>query len=269
MEGRVSGKVAFITGAARGQGRSHALALAEEGADIIVVDVCRAYETTAYPMATEAELAETGELVERLGRKVVTAVSDVRDAGQLREVLADAVGALGRLDIVCANAGVCTLQTWDEVTPEIWRETLDTNLVGAWNTLTAAAPHLISSGGGSMIVTSSTGGIKGLPFLSPYVASKHGVVGIVKSLANELAKHHIRVNTVHPTGVPTRMLEGLGGLDGLINQDPDLGPLFRNAYPVETVEPVDISKAVLYLASEDARYVTGTQLSVDGGLVIR
>jgi len=265
----VSGKVAFITGAARGQGRSHALTLAEEGADIIAVDVCRDYETTAYPMATEEELAETGRLVEKLGRTVVTAVADVRDATRLREVLADAVSTLGRLDIVCANAGMCTLQTWDEVTPEIWRETLDTNLVGVWNTLTAAVPHLIASGGGSMIATSSTAGIKGLPFLSPYVASKHGVVGIVKSLANELAKHHIRVNTVHPTGVPTTMLEGMGGLDALINQDPELGPLFLNAYPVETVEPMDISKAVLYLASEEARYVTGTQLSVDAGLVVR
>ncbi|MEU6643579.1 mycofactocin-coupled SDR family oxidoreductase [Saccharomonospora sp. NPDC046836] len=267
--GRVAGKVAFITGAARGQGRSHALTLAAEGADIIAVDVCRDYETTAYPMATREELAETGRLVEKLDRRVVTAVADVRHAGQLRDVLVEGVNTLGRLDIVCANAGICTLQTWDEVTPEIWRETLDTNIVGVWNTLTAAVPHLMAGGGGVMIATSSTAGLKGLPFLSPYVASKHAVVGIVKSLANELAKHRIRVNSVHPTGVPTTMLEGLGGLDALINQDAELGPLFRNAYPIETVEPVDISKAVLYLASEDARYVTGAQLCVDAGLVAR
>ncbi|BBG02745.1 MULTISPECIES: SDR family oxidoreductase [Pseudonocardia] len=155
------------------------------------------------------------------------------------------------------------------MTPEIWRETLDTNLVGVWNTLAAAAPHLIADGGGSMIATSSTAGIKGLPFLGPYTASKHGVVGIARSLANELAKHHIRVNTVHPTGVATRMLEGMGGLEALLSQDTDLAPLFLNTLPVETVEPVDISNAVVYLASDESRYVTGTALTVDAGLVIR
>ena len=269
MSGRVAGRVALVTGAARGQGRSHAVRLAEEGADVIAMDVCADLDTPAYEMGTEDELAETARLVEQHDRRVVTAVADVRDATRLREAVADGVTELGRLDTVCANAGMCTLQPWDEVTPEIWQETLDTNVVGVWNTLTAATPHLIAAGGGSMIATSSTGGIKGLPFLGPYTASKHAVVGIAKSLANELAKHRIRVNTVHPTGVATRMLEGMGGLDALLGQDESLAPLFQNTFPVETVEPVDISNAIVYLASDDGRYVTGLELTVDAGLVIR
>ena len=179
------------------------------------------------------------------------------------------VAELGRLDIVCANAGICTVQTWDEVTPQVWQDTLDTNLTGVWNTCVAAIPHLIASGGGSIIATSSTAGIKGLPFLAPYVAAKHGVVGVARSLANELAKHHIRVNTVHPTGVDTPMVAGLGGVNPLLERDPDLGPIFMNTYPVEMVEPVDISNAVLWLASDEARYVTGLELTVDAGNTIR
>ena len=269
MTGRVSGKVAFVTGAGRGQGRSHALTLASEGADIIAIDICKDIDTTAYPMASEADLAETAALVEARGRKVITGVVDVRDAPRVREVLDAAVEKLGRLDIVCSNAGMCTLQPWDQATPAIWRDTVDTNLVGVWNTMAAAIPHLIAAGGGSMIATSSTAGIKGLPFLTPYVASKHGVVGVAKSLANELAAHNIRVNTVHPTGVDTAMLQGMGGLDALIGQDDQLGPLFVNALPVETVDVSDISKAVVYLASDDSRYVTGLELTVDAGLTVR
>jgi len=204
MPGRVAGKVAFITGAARGQGRSHAIRLAEEGADI-----------------------------------------------------------------VSANAGICTVQSWDEVTPEVWQDTLDTNLTGVWNTMVAAAPHLIDNGGGSIICTSSTAGIKGLPFFAPYVAAKHGVVGIAKSMANELAKYSIRVNTVHPTGVATPMGTGLGALESLLAKDEQLGPIFMNTLPVEIVEPVDISNAVLFLASDEAKYVTGLELTVDAGNTIR
>ncbi|MBN9739306.1 MULTISPECIES: mycofactocin-coupled SDR family oxidoreductase [unclassified Pseudonocardia] len=269
MSGRLAGKVAFVTGAARGQGRSHAVELAREGADVVAVDICTDQVTPAYAMGTADELAQTAHEVESLGRQVFTAAADVRDPARLSEVLTAAVRELGGLDVVVANAGICTLQPWNEVTPEIWRETLDTNLVGVWNTLAAATPHLISRGGGSMIATSSTAGIKGLPFLGPYTASKHGVVGIARSLANELAKHRIRVNTVHPTGVDTAMLQGMGGLEGLLGQDSDLAPLFVNTLPVETVEPLDISNAVIYLASDEARYVTGTELTVDAGLVIR
>ena len=269
MTGRVQGKVAFITGAGRGQGRSHAIRLAEEGADIIAVDICRDYPTVGYGMATEADLAQTVKDVEALDRRIIAAPADVRDADALQKVVDDAVAQLGHLDIVCANAGICTVQAWDEVTPEVWRDTLDTNLTGVWNTMVVAAPHLIAAGGGSIICTSSTAGIKGLPFLAPYVAAKHGVVGIARTMANELAQHKIRVNTVHPTGVQTPMADGLGGLDPLINRDPNLGPIFMNTLPVQSVEARDISNAVLFLASDEAQYVTGLEFTVDAGNTIR
>jgi SDR family mycofactocin-dependent oxidoreductase len=269
MAGRVQGKVAFITGAGRGQGRSHAIRLAEEGADIIAVDVLEDYDTVGYGMSSPSDLDDTVKAVEALDRRIIVRKADVRDPAALKAVLEEGVAELGRLDIVCANAGICTVQGWDEVTPQVWQDTLDTNLTGVWNTMVAAAPFLIASGGGSIIATSSTAGIKGLPFLAPYVAAKHGVVGIARSLANELAQHHIRVNTVHPTGVETPMLAGLGGLDPLINKDPNLGPIFMNTYPIEVVEARDISNAVLFLASDEARYVTGLEFTVDAGNTIR
>jgi SDR family mycofactocin-dependent oxidoreductase len=268
-DGRVAGKVAFVTGAGRGQGRSHAIRLAEEGADIIAVDILEDYPTVPYGMSTSDDLAETVKQVESLDRRIVSAKADVRDAAALKAVLDDGVAQLGRLDIVCANAGICTVQSWDEVTPQVWQDTLDTNLTGVWNTMVTAAPHLVANGGGSIICTSSTAGIKGLPFLAPYVAAKHGVVGIARTMANELAAHHIRVNTVHPTGVDTPMGTGLGGLESLIGKDPNLGPIFMNTYPIEIVEPRDISNAVLFLASDEARYVTGLEFTVDAGNTIR
>ena len=269
MAGRVAGKVAFITGAGRGQGRSHAIRLAEEGADIIAVDICRDYGTVPYPMATEADLAQTVKAVEALDRRIVATVADVRDPAALKAAVDDGVAQLGRLDIVSANAGICTIQSWDEVTPQVWQDTLDTNLTGVWNTMVVSVPHLIAAGGGSIICTSSTAGIKGLPYLAPYVAAKHGVVGIARTMANELARHSIRVNTVHPTGVDTPMGSGLGGLEQLINRDPNLGPIYMNTLPVEMVDPRDISNAVLFLASDEARYVTGLEFTVDAGNTIR
>jgi SDR family mycofactocin-dependent oxidoreductase len=269
MTGRVAGKVAFVTGAGRGQGRSHAIRLAEEGADIIAVDILHDYDSVGYGMSTEADLAETVKAVEALDRRIVATQADVRDAAGLKKALDDGVAQLGKLDIVCANAGICTVQTWDEVTPQVWQDTLDTNLTGVWNTIVAAAPHLIANGGGSIICTSSTAGIKGLPFLAPYVAAKHGVVGIARTMANELAQYKIRVNTVHPTGVNTPMATGLGGLDAIIAKDPNLGPIFMNTLPIESVEPRDISNAVLFLASDEAQYVTGLEFTVDAGNTIR
>ncbi len=269
MAGRVEGKVAFITGAGRGQGRSHAVRLAEEGADIIALDVLADYPTVGYPMATAEDLAETVRLVESLDRRIVAGQADVRDAAAVRGLLDDGVDRLGRLDIVSANAGICSVQTWDQVSPELWRDTLDTNLTGVWNTMVAAVPHLITNGGGSIIATSSTAGIKGVPFFSPYAAAKHGVVGIARSLAHELAHHHIRVNTVHPAGVNTPMLIGLAGLAPLLELDPDLGGIFQNTLPVTTVEARDVSEAILYLASDESRYVTGLELTVDAGQTIR
>jgi SDR family mycofactocin-dependent oxidoreductase len=269
MAGRVAGKVAFVTGAGRGQGRSHAIRLAEEGADIIAVDILQDYESVGYGMSTEADLADTVKAVEALDRRIIASQADVRNAQALKAAVGAGVAELGKLDIVVANAGICTVQAWDEVTPAVWQDTLDTNLTGVWNTMVAAAPHLIANGGGSIIATSSTAGIKGLPFLAPYVAAKHGVVGIAKTMANELARYKIRVNTVHPTGVNTPMLEGLGGLDPLIAKDQNLGSIFVNTLPVEVVEPRDISNAVLFLASDEAQYVTGLEFTVDAGNTIR
>ncbi|RYE41808.1 MAG: NAD(P)-dependent oxidoreductase [Hyphomicrobiales bacterium] len=268
--GRVDGKVAFVTGAGRGQGRSHAIRLAEEGADIIAVDICQDYDTVGYSMATAEDLAQTVKHVEALGRGIYATKADVRDADKLKAVLDVGVAKFGRLDIVCANAGICSIQSWDAVTPQLWQDTLDTNLTGAWNTLTAAIPHLIRGGGGSMIATSSTAGIKGLPFESPYSAAKHGLVGLVRSLANELAAHRIRVNTVHPTGVDTPMAyAAIPPLEKLIATDPNIGSIFVNALPVQLVESRDISNAVLFLASDESRYVTGLELAVDAGNTIR
>ena len=269
MAGRVAGKVAFITGAGRGQGRSHAIRLAEEGADIIAIDICKDYDTVGYGMSTEADLAETVKQVEALDRRIVAKQADVRDAGALKAIVDEGVAELGKLDIVVANAGICTVQAWNEVTLAVWQDTLDTNLTGVWNTMVAGVPHLIANGGGSIIATSSTAGIKGLPFLAPYVAAKHGVVGIAKTMANELASHKIRVNTVHPTGVNTPMADGLGGLTTQIQRDPNLGPIYMNTLPVESVEPRDISNAVLFLASDEAQYVTGLEFTVDAGNTIR
>ena len=269
MAGRVAGKVAFVTGAGRGQGRSHAIRLAEEGADIIAIDICRDYDTVEYAMSTEEDLADTVKLVEALDQRIIAKRADVRDAQALKAIVEEGVAELGRLDIVVANAGICTVQSWDEVTPAVWQDTLDTNLTGVWNTMVAGVPHLIAAGGGSIIATSSTAGIKGLPYFAPYVAAKHGVVGIAKTMANELAQHKIRVNTVHPAGVNTPLGNGLGYLSTLIERDPDLGHIYTNALPVESLEPRDISNAVLFLASDEAQYVTGLEFTVDAGNTIR
>src|ERR1700722_15619930 len=269
MAGRVAGKVAFITGAGRGQGRSHALRLAEEGADIIAIDICRDYDTVGYAMSTDEDLADTVKLVEALDRRIIAKRADVRDPQALKAIVEEGVAELGRLDIVVGKAGICTVQSRDEVTPAVWQDTLDTNLTGVWNTMVAGVPHLIAAGGGSIIATSSTAGIKGLPYFAPYVAAKHGVVGIARTMANELARHQLRVNTVHPTGVDTPMGTGLGGLNPLIEQDPNLGPIYMNTLPVEIVDARDISNAVLFLASDEARYVTALEFTVDAGNTIR
>ncbi len=263
--GRVAGKVALVTGAARGQGRSHAVRLAAEGADVIALDIWADIEGVPYPMGTAAELAETARLVRGSGRRAVTAAVDVRDGAELRTAVTRGVEALGRLDIAVANAGVCTIQRWDQVTPAVWDTVLGVNLTGTWNTCTAAIPHLVTSGGGSLILISSSAGLKGQPFLAPYSIAKHGLVGMMRVLANELASRSVRVNTVHPTGVDTPMAAGLSGLGALIAADPGVGPIFTNGLPVELVTVEDVTNAVLYLASDGARYVTGTTLAVDAG----
>ncbi len=265
--GRVAGKRVLITGAARGMGRSHAIRLAEEGADLILVDICQSLSVLEYPLATREDLDETARLVRKYGRRAVTFVVDVRDADALRAAVDDGVGQLGGLDGAVANAGVLTAGTWDTSTVEQWRTVVDVNLIGTWNTCSAALPHLVDRGG-SLVNISSAAGTKGTPLHHPYTASKHGIVGLSKSLANELAAQSVRVNTVHPTGVATGMQPG--SLHGLLrDKRPDLAPLFANALPIVMAEAIDISNAVLYLMSDESRYVTGLEFKVDAGVTIR
>ncbi len=267
--GRVAGRVALVTGAARGQGRNHSVRLAAEGADIIAVDRCADVDDIPYPMATPAELEETARLVAATGARVVTARIDVRDPDALAGAVSDGVQQLGRLDIAVANAGVCTVQRWDEVTPAVWDAVIGINLSGAWNTCVASIPHLLESPAGSLILISSVAGLKGEPFLAPYVASKHALVGLMRMLANELASGGVRVNSIHPTGVDTPMLVGLAGLTERIESDPRTGSIFLNSLAVDVLTPDDVSDAVLYLASAESRYVTGLTLTVDAGASAR
>lgn len=267
MSGRVAGKRVLITGAARGMGRSHAELLAQQGADLILVDICASLPHLEYPLATPEDLSETARLVEKHGRRALTYVVDVRDAAALSAAVDSGVAELGGLDASVANAGVLTAGTWDTTTPEQWRTVVDVNLIGTWNTCAAALPHLVDNGG-SLVNISSAAGIKGTPLHTPYTASKHGVVGMSRALANELAAVGVRVNTVHPTGVETGMRpDSLHTL--LAEKRPDLAPIFLNAMPIVMAQARDISNAVLFLISDESRYVTGLEFKVDAGVTLR
>ncbi len=265
--GRVRGKRVLVTGAARGMGRSHAVRLAEEGADLILIDICESLPEIEYPLATVEDLEETARLVRKHDRSAITRVVDVRDAAALSAAVDYGVAELGGLDAAVANAGVLTVGTWDTTTSEQWRTVVDVNLIGSWNTCAAAIPHLVDSGG-SLVIISSSAGLKGTPLHLPYTASKHGVVGLSRALANELAAQNIRVNTVHPTGVETGMRpESLQSL--LAEARPDLIPIFLNALPMMMAEASDISNAVLFLVSDESRSVTGLEFKVDAGVTLR
>ncbi|WP_051574970.1 mycofactocin-coupled SDR family oxidoreductase [Mycobacterium sp. URHB0044] len=262
---RFTGKVAFITGAARGQGRAEAERLAAEGADIIAVDICSPLSTTQYSGATPEDLDETAALVEKLGRRIVARQVDIRDFDALSTALNDGVAELGRLDVVIANAGMTTAARVWEISAEHWRESIDVNLTGAFHTAKAAVPIMLEQGsGGAIVFTSSVAGLRGLPFLGSYVAAKHGLVGLAKTLANELAEYRIRVNTVHPHGVTTDLTvpELFPQVQELA---PDLGTLFIGGLPDQTSSVHDIAAAVAWIASDEARHVTGIQLPVDLG----
>jgi SDR family mycofactocin-dependent oxidoreductase len=274
MAGRVAGKVAFITGAARGQGRSHAIRLAQEGADIIAVDLAGQIGTVPYPMSTPDDLAETVKEVEALDRRIVATQADVRDYAALKAAVDDGVAQLGKLDIVSANAGIFSFGTLEELDDTTWQDMIDVNLTGAWHAAKAAIPHLRANGGGSMILTSSTAGLMAIPHIGHYTSAKHGVVGLMRTLALELAPDMIRVNSVHPTSVNTDMIQNAATYALFAPDLPEaqrtkevLGERFQalNALPIPWVEPVDISNAVLWLASDEARYVTGVTLPIDAG----
>jgi SDR family mycofactocin-dependent oxidoreductase len=265
--GRVEGKVALITGAARGQGRAHAVRLAQEGADVILVDICAPIAGVPYAPATEDDLQETVKAVEALDRRAVSVVADIRDQTRLRAAVDDAVAELGGLDIVVANAGINIAGQWHEITEQVFRDVVEVNLFGTWNTLMVGAPHLVARGGGSIIVTSSASGIKGLPFLTPYAASKHAVLGLARVFAAELAKDNVRVNTLHPAGVRTEMTSpaAMAAYGEGFAANPRLVGMYQNMLDVETTEPEDQANAVLFLASDESRYVTANAMTVDLG----
>jgi SDR family mycofactocin-dependent oxidoreductase len=270
--GSLDGKVAFITGVARGQGRSHAVRLASDGAAIIGVDICSDIPSNGYPMASRDELDETVELVEAKGGKMVASVADVRDFDALKAALDAGVEQFGRLDIVLANAGIAAMafrELTDEEDLEMWTDVLNVNLVGAFHTAKAAIPRLIAGNrGGSIVFTSSTAGLRGFGGMQGgglgYAASKHGIVGLMRTLANALAPHSIRVNTVHPTAVNTMMAVN-PAMTSFLENYPDGGPHLQNPMPVALLEPEDISAAIAYLVSDEARYVTGVTFPVDAG----
>ena len=268
----LQGKVAFITGVARGQGRSHALRLAQEGADIIGIDICADLPSTNYPLATRQDLDDTVALVEGKGGRMVATVADVRDFSAVRDALSAGVDVFGRLDIVCANAGIAPMsvqRTTIEEDLDHWEDVLAVNLSGAFFTAKAAIPHLVAGGrGGSIIFTSSTAGLRGYAgetgSLLGYSASKHGVVGLMRSLANYLARHQIRVNSIHPTGVRTPMIVNDTMMEWLGNDAGGTTHL-QNALPIGMLEVEDISAAVAFLASDEAKWITGVTLPVDAG----
>ncbi|SFN36702.1 SDR family mycofactocin-dependent oxidoreductase [Pseudonocardia ammonioxydans] len=270
--GRFDGKVALVTGAARGQGRNHALGLAREGADVIVVDLCDDIRSVPYALGTEADLAETVKLVETEDRRAVQAVVDVRDADAMAGAVDAAVAELGRLDIVVANAGVCSYGGIRDLTTAQWDDMIGTNLTGVFNTARTTIEHVIAAGGGAYVLTSSVYGLKGNGGVAHYTAAKHGVTGLMKAMTHEFAPHGIRVNSVHPTTVDTDMIQHDAqyklfrpDLEAPTAEDAKAGFASLNIMPIPWVETSDITTAVLFLASDDARYITGVALPVDAG----
>ena len=271
---RLEGKVALITGAARGQGRSHAVGLAKEGADIIAIDIADQISSVPYPMATVDDLKETARLVEALDRRVVVRQADVRNLAQMQAAVADGLAELGRIDIVCANAGIISANQVLDLTEDQWRDMIDTNLTGVWHTVKAAVPNMVERGeGGSVIFTGSTSSLSGYPNVGHYVTAKHGIVGLMHTLANELGPKGIRVNAVHPTNVNTKRLQN-ETFYALFRPDLDHPTLddSRDAFAtmhslpnIPWVEPIDITNAIIFLASDESRYVTGINLPIDAG----
>ncbi|KXF56490.1 3-ketoacyl-ACP reductase [Rhodococcus sp. SC4] len=278
--GSLEGKVAFITGVARGQGRSHALELAERGADIIGVDICANIDSLNYDLATQSDLDETAKIIEKTGRRAYLRRADVRDLDGLQSVLQEGVSELGRLDIVVANAGIFSMGPSTEIGEQTWQDMLDVNLTGVWHTVKAAVPHVRSHGrGGSIILTSSVCGIVAPPGLIHYNAAKFGVVGVMKTLAAELGSEYIRVNSVNPGNVDTPMIDNeftrkqfLPDIEHPTREDaqkPGSRYITVNSIPVPWVDPQDVSEVVAFLASDEARYITGIVVPIDAGLLVK
>jgi SDR family mycofactocin-dependent oxidoreductase len=276
MTGRVEGKVAFITGAARGQGRAHAVRLASEGADIIAVDLCDSIDSVPYALASEADLKETVRQVEGLGRKIVASQTDVRDYAALEAAVAHGVEELGRLDIAVANAGILSAATAEDLPEQSWQDMIDVNLTGVYHAAKAAIPHIRAGGaGGSIVLTSSALGIRAMPNMAHYVAAKSGVIGLMRVMALELAAESIRVNTVNPSIADTLMVQNEAVHKLFV---PDIESPTReqaaevfatlNPMPTPWVDAEDVSNAVLFLVSDEARFVTGLEFKIDAGFCL-
>ncbi|WP_104135094.1 mycofactocin-coupled SDR family oxidoreductase [Cryobacterium sp. Y62] len=274
--GKLDGKVAFITGAARGQGRSHAITLAKEGADIIAVDICRQVETVPYATATPDDLAETVRQVEALDRRIIASQVDIRDSAALKSAVDAGVAEFGRLDIVLANAGISVPAPTLEMDDEVWDTMIDVNLTGQWKSLKASVPHIIAGGrGGAVVITSSIAALKGNANVAHYSAAKAGLIGLMKVMAVELAPQSIRVNTIHPTTVNTDMVLNdptyklfRPDIENPTREDYNAAALTLNKMPTSGLEAIDISNAILYLVSDDGRFVTGTTHVVDAGAAL-
>ncbi|MBW0103462.1 mycofactocin-coupled SDR family oxidoreductase [Pseudonocardia sp. KRD291] len=275
--GKLDGKVALITGAGRGQGRAHAVKLAAEGADIIALDICAPIASVPYELSSRADLDETAKLVEQLDRRVVARPADVRDRAAVTEAVQAGASELGRLDIVVANAGIWSAAPFVDMTDEMFDDMIDVQMYGPYNTCRAAVPILLEQGtGGSIVIISSTAGLRGFPNQVHYNMGKHAVVGLMRTLANELAPHFIRANTIHPSSTNTKMIQNeaiwSAFAPGVENPTvDDFGATFTamNLLPIPWMEPEDISDAVAWLASDESRYVTGVTLPVDAGFMAK
>lgn len=271
MSGRLTGRVAFITGAARGQGRAHAVRMAAEGADVIAVDIAGPLpECVPYPSATPEDLKETVRLAEAAGGRVLSAAVDTRDHDRLRRVVDEGVAEFGRLDIIVANAGITAPHAWNAIAPDEWRDVIEINLTGTWNTVMAGAQHIVDGGrGGSIILISSAAGVKLQPFMIHYTASKHAVTGMARAFAAELGTHSIRVNSVHPGPVVTEMgspelVESIAKAAEVVGNHALLNVL-TPFLPTWVAQPEDIADAVCWLASDESKMVTAQAISVDQG----
>lgn len=274
---RLQNKVALITGAARGIGRAQAVRFAQEGADIVALDICGPIDTVVIPHSTRDDLDETARLVAEAGARIHTEIVDVRDLDAMHAAADRGALRLGGLDIVCATAGITSRATALDMDENAWRTMLDVNLTGVWHTCRAGAPHLISRGAGSLVLTNSIAGLRGLVGVAHYTAAKHGVVGLMRSLAHELAPHNIRVNCVHPTNVDTTMIQN-DAVSSAFRPDLDRPPTRAefaeaarkmNLLAVPWIDPVDVANASLFLASDEARYITSVTLPVDAGATQR
>ena len=275
--GTLDGKVAFISGGARGQGRTHAVRLAKEGADIITFDICEQIDSVPYPLGTEDELAQTVEMVEALGRRIVAAKADVRDQAAVTKALDEGLGQFGRVDIVLANAGIMPVLGPTSTVVQAWHDCIDVMLTGVVYTIEAAIPTLVEQNqGGAIVLTSSAAGLKGTTRslrsktygMLGYTAAKHGVVGLMRAYANALGSYNIRVNSVHPTGADTPMVSN----DAFLGAAPEVPELFEamtNILPVPLIQAEDVSNAIAWLVSDEARYITGAVIPVDAGATAR